>query len=352
MSFRQSRLARIGRAATVVIAAAFLPSPAAAAAQTSIRVVIEGSFTGTQAPLLLALDRGYYRAEGLDPSIEAVSSPPDVINRVASGAADIGFTDINALIRHREQNPTSAVKAIFVVYNKPPYAIISRKSRGIAGPKDLEGKRIGAPATETASALWPVFAKLNGIDMTKVKIDNVAAAVREPMLAAGQVDGVIGSSLSTYLDLKERGVPLGDLVTLQMANYGLQLYGEAIVVSADFAAEQTKATKGFLRAYVKGVKESIRNLPRAVDSVVKRNDAAKKEVEIERLRMALQDNILTEEVEANGLGAIDAKRFAQAVDQLAQAFKFKTKPEASDIFDASFLPPLGERRITGTQRPG
>ncbi len=88
-----------------------------------------------------------------------------------------------------------------------------------------------------ASALWPVFAKLNDIDVSKVKIENVAAAMREPMLAAGQIDAVTGTSFFAYLNLKERGVPLDDLVTLQMADYGLPLYGDAIIVNADFAAE-------------------------------------------------------------------------------------------------------------------
>ena len=87
-----------------------------------------------------------------------------------------------------------------------------------------------------ASALWPAFAKLNEIDPSKVKIENLAAAVREPMLAAGQIDAVTGTSFSAYLNLKERGVPLDDLLVLQMADYGLPLYGDAIIVNPAFAA--------------------------------------------------------------------------------------------------------------------
>jgi NitT/TauT family transport system substrate-binding protein len=185
-----------------------------------------------------------------------------------------------------------------------------------------------------------------------VKIDNVAAAIREPMLAAGQVDAVTGTSLSTYLSLKERGVPLDDLVILPMADYGLQLYGDAIIINTNFASKEPNAVKGFLRAYVKGLKEAIRNSARSVDSVIKRNETARKDVELERLRMAIQDNIVTEEAQINGLGGVDAKRLANAIDQLAQTFKFKIKPEPSDVFDASFLPPEAERKVGGPQRPG
>ena len=348
MGFRHLTLARAGFAAAAILAAA-LATPAAA--QRSIKVAIEGSLTGAHAPFLVAEDRGFYRAEALGVTIEAMASPPDAISRIANGMADIGLADINAVIRFREQNPGAPLKAVFIVYNKPPYAVVARKSRGIAKPKDLEGKRIGAPPGEMATALWPIFAKLNDIDTSKVKIENLAAAVREPMLAAGQIDAVTGISFSAYLSLKERGVPLDDLLILQMADFGLPLYGDAIIVNSSFAANHPDALKGFLRAFLKGLRETVRGPARAVESVLKRNDNAHKDIELERLRMVIRDNIVTEEVQANGLGGVDPERLARGIDLLTQSFKPKAKIEPSDLFDASFLPSPAERR-TVPARPG
>jgi NitT/TauT family transport system substrate-binding protein len=82
-----------------------------------------------------------------------------------------------------------------------------------------------------------------------------------------------------------------------------------------------------------------------VDSILRRDDGAKRDVELERLRMAIRDNIVTPEVRANGFGAIDATRFEEGIDQLALVHTFKAKPKPDDIFDASFLPPAGERRV-------
>lgn len=350
MGLRHFALARAGLAAVAAALAALSACPAAA--QTPVRIALEGAATGPSAPFFVAQDRGYYRAERIDVTVDAVSAPPDAISRIASGAADFAVADINAVMKYRDQNANAPIKAVFMIHNEPSYAIIARKSRGIAQPKDLEGKRLGAPAAEMASAQWPLFAKLNGIDVSKVKIENVAIAVREPMLAAGQVDAVAGSSLSTYLNLKERGVPVDDLVILPMANHGLRLYGDAIIVNTKFASESPEAVKAFLRAYLRGLKTTIGDPARAVDSVIKRNEAVKKDVELERLRMAIRDNIMTEEVQANGLGAIDATRFASAIEQLGQTYKFKTKPEPSDIFDTSFLPPEAERKVNSGQRPG
>ena len=315
-----------------------------AAAETGIRFMLDWRFEGPAAPFLVAIDKGYFTAEGLDVAIEPGNGSVEPISRVASGGFDVGFGDINTLIRLRDQTPASPLKAVFMVYNKPPFAIISRKSRGIGAPKDLEGKKLGAPAGDAAFAQWPVFVQANGIDAAKVKVENIGFPVREPMLAAAQVDAITGFSFSAYITMKDRGVPVDDLVLMPMADHGVDLYGNAIVVNAKFAAERPEAVKGFLRALLRGLTDSVRDPVRAIDSVLRRNDLAKRDVELERLRMAIRDNIVTAEVKAHGYGAIDFDRMQAAIDQIGQSHKFKSKPSATDIFDDSFLPPETDRR--------
>jgi NitT/TauT family transport system substrate-binding protein len=328
--------------ALIAAAAAVLPA-GTATAQTPVKVTLDFKFEGPSAPFLVGLDKDYYKAEGLDVTIDPAASSLEAIRRVASGVYDIGFADINALIRFRDQNPGAPIKAVYMVYNRPPFAIITRKSRGVEKPKDLEGKKLGAPAADGAFAQWKIFVKANGIDAGKVIVEDVGAPVREPMLAAGEVDAITGFSFSSYVNLKERGVPVDDIVVLQMADYGVSLYGSAIIVGDKFAAAHPEAVKGFLRAFTKGLKDTVRDPAAAVDSVIKRNDAAKKDVELERLRMALKDNILTPEVEANGYGEVDMARLDRAIGQIALTNDFRTKPKAGDIFDPSFLPPAADR---------
>ena len=293
---------------------------------------------------MVAIDRGYYKAEGLDVTIDTAGGSLEPLNRLASGTYDIGFGDINSLIKFRDANPGVPIKAIFMVYNKPPFSIVARKSRGVTKPKDLEGKKLGAPAPDGAYAQWPIFVKANNIDAAKVTIENVGFPVREPMLAAGQVDAITGFSFSSYINLKDRGVPADDIVVLLMADYGVNLYGNAIIVNPKFAAEKPEAVKGFLRAFLKGLKDTVKDPTSAVDSVIRRNDVAKKDVELERLQMALKDNILTPEVKAIGFGNIVPARLDAAIDQIALTYNFKVaKPKAGDIFDPSFLPPNADR---------
>ena len=318
----------------------------ATAAEIPIKFSLDFKFEGPSAPFLVGIDKGYYKAEGVDVTIDSAAGSLEPINRVASGTYDMGFGDINSLIKFRDAHPEAPIKAVFMVYNRPPFAVIGRKSRGVEKPKDLEGKKLGAPAPDGAYAQWPIFVQANGIDASKVTIENVGFPVREPMLAAGQVDAITGFSFSSFINLKDRGVPVDDISVLLMADYGVNLYGNAIFVNPKFLAEHSDAVKGFLRAYLKGLKETVKSPATAVDSVLMRNDVAKKPTELERLTMAIHDNIVTDEVKKDGYGGIDDARFAKAIDQIGLTYKWKAdKPKPDDIFDASYLPSAADRKF-------
>ena len=330
-------------AVAALVFAAALPS-AASAAETNLSFTLDRKFEGPSAPFLLPLDQGYYKAEGLNVSFDPAARTIETIKRVASGDYDMGFADINAMIKYRDANPKTPVKAVFMVYNRPPFAVIARKSRGISAPKDLEGHKLGAPANSGSFSVWPIFAKANGIDPSKVTVEGIGVQVRNPMLAAGQVDAITGMSFSSYIDLKDKGVPADDIVVMLMADYGVTLYGGAIIVNPAFADAHPDAVKGFLRAYLRGLKKTIAAPASALEYVLERTDASRKNLELDRLKMVIRENIVTPEVKANGYGGVDAERFARAIDQLAQSYTFKQKPKLNEIFDASFLPPESERK--------
>ena len=337
-------LGQFGRIA--IFAASLLAASAAfAQQQTPIKFSLDFKFEGPAAPFVVAIDKGYYKAEGLDVTIDTAAGSLEPINRVASGTYDMGFGDINSLIKFRDANPGTPIKAIFMVYNKPAFSVVGRKSRGVSSPKDLEGKKLGAPPADGAYAQWPIFVQANNIDASKVTIVNVGFPVREPMLASGEVDAITGFSFSSYINLKDRGVPANDITVMLMADYGVNLYGNTIIVNPKFAAEKPEAVRAFLRAFLKGLHETVKNPMTAVESVLKRNDVAKKDVELERLQIALKENILTPEVKKNGYGGVEDERLDKSIDQIALTYQFKNgKPKGSDIFDAAFLPDAALRK--------
>ena len=321
----------------------------AAAEEAKQPVAIQFSFDrpleASAAPFVVALDHGLFSAEGLAVSTNIASGSPDAIARVASDASDLALVDINELIRFRDQANAPPVKAVFVLFNKSPYAFVARKSRGIHALSDLEGKTVGVADSDFSIRMWPALARQNGIKLASVKLNRISAAVREPILSAGQVDAVAAFSYLAAVNLRDRGVPASDLAVLKYADYGCEAYGFAVIVNPAFAIAKPEAVKGFVRAVIAGIHLTIADPARAVDEVVSRMDDGSRDLELERLRTVLSDNILTSEVKREGLGGIDPARLERSIGQIGEEHKFRKAPQATDIFDDSFLPPIASRMI-------
>jgi NitT/TauT family transport system substrate-binding protein len=297
------------------------------------------------APFVLAAGRGLFATEHLAVSFHFADGSPEAIARVASGNSEFALVDINELIRFRNKTDAPLVKAVFMLFNQAPYAIVARGSRGIHALSDLGGKTLGVADSDLSFRLWPALAKANGIKASSVQVFRMSAAVREPILSAGQVDAVDGFSYLSAVNLRDRGVPASDLVVLRYADYGCEAYGFAIIVSPAFAAAKPDSVRGFVRAAIAGTNLAIKEPERAVDEVITRMDGGERDLELERLQSVIADNILTGEVRRDGLGGIDPARFARAIDQIGEDFRFHKKPQVPDIFDDSFLPPAGLRLI-------
>ena len=310
-------------------------------AGTNIQFALDWKFEGPSAPYFLAIDNGHFANAGLEVEISPGKGSLDAIPKVATGAFPVGFADINSLIKFLDQNPGAPVTAVMMVYDKPPFAVVGRKSLGISGPGDLEGSVLGAPPPDGAWAQFPSFAKANNIDIDKIKVEPVGFPTREPMLAEGKVDSVTGFSFSSYLNLVRLGVPEDDISTILMADHGLRLYGNAVIVNTDFAAANGDTVKAFLGAVAAGWKDAIADPTAAAAALVKRNPAADAALEERRLELAINANVLTDYVKANGMGGIDSARFSAAIKQLSETYDYKADPDAALYFTDAYLPAGG-----------
>ena len=314
-------------------------------ADTKIPFALDWKFEGPSAPYFYSIDKGYFKDEGLDVEISPGKGSLDAIPKVATGAFPIGFADINSLIKFLDKNPGAPVTAVMMVYDKPPFAIAGRKSLGVSEPKDLEGRILGAPPPDGAWAQFTPFARANSIDVSKITVEPVGFPTREPMLAENKVDAITGYSFSMFLNLVRLGVPEEDISIILMANHGLDLYGNAIIVNTDFAKDNSALVTSFLRGVAKGWKAAIQNPEEAVKSMTTRNPAADPALETRRLRLAIDGNVLTPNVSKNGMGNIEKKRMMKAVDQLAENYDFDNKPDFASFFTDSYLPKDGSLMI-------
>ena len=306
---------------------------------------LDWRFETPNSGFMVALDKGFYKAEGLDVSMDPGNGSVDGINRVASGAYQMAMADINSLIRYRDNPANPPIKAAFVLMNAPAFAITSLRKNGILKPKDLEGRLVGAPAADGAFANWPSFIKASGIDASKVKIENVGFPVREPMLMQGKVDAIVGFAYSALPVLQNNGFKPEDISIMYMRDFGLELFGNALLVSPQFLRDNPDAVRRFIRASIRGFLEVATNPGEGVAAVLKRNPVTTEAAERMRLSMFMNDNFLTAEVKANGIGHVDPARMARAIEQIGESFKFTGKPRLEDFYTDALLPPRAERQV-------
>jgi ABC-type nitrate/sulfonate/bicarbonate transport system substrate-binding protein len=312
---------------------------------TPVKFTLDFRISGQVAPFFVALNKGYYKDEGLDVSIDVGSGSVASITRVASGAYDFGFGDISALIEFNANNagPT-AVQAVYQYYNQAPFCIIGRKDKGVTDFKSLAGKHIAAAAVESTKRAWPMAARRVGLKADSLNWVTTDFSARDNVVVRGDVDGATyfhDSALSLFQRLKP-----AELSVLPYAAAGLNLYGNAVLAGANLIQQNPKLVAGFVRATHRGMMEALANPAAAMVFVKQREPMLDTAVEIERFGITA-GYVNTADTRLHGIGDVRPQRVQQQVDEVTDVFGLKTKPSADAIYNLSFLPPRGERLVKG-----
>ena len=310
------------------------------AQETPLKFQLDWRFEGPSALFLTGMAKGYFKAEKIDMTLDSGNGSATAVNRVASGAYDMGFADLASLMEFHANNPTAPNKpvAVMMVYNNTPAAVLALKKSGIKTPADLAGRRLGAPVFDAGRRAFPLFAKANQIDLSRVSWTSMDPPLRETMLARGDVDAITGFYFTSVLNLNARGVKDEDIVVLPFPNFGVKLYGNVIIASEDMVRNKPEVVKAFLRAFTKSARDVI-NDPDASIAFVKARDAIIDEnLEKRRLRLAINSSIATPDAKAEGFGQARAPRLALMASQVSDAFGTRTRINPDAVFNASFLP--------------
>jgi len=333
------------RARRIALAFATLLFGGAAFAQTPIKFQLDWRFEGPAALFLASSAKGYYKAAGLDVTIDAGNGSGGTVTRVASGAYDMGFADLAALMEFHANNPDAANKpvAVMMVYNNTPAAVLTLKKNAINKPGDLNGKKLGAPVFDAGRRGFPIFAKAN--DVASVNWVSMDPPLRETMLARGEVDAITGFSFTSLLNLEARGVATSDIVVMPYAAYGVKLYGNVIIATPKMLKENPQAVKAFLSAFLKGAKEVMASPDAAIDYVKARDGIINVDLERRRLRMAIDAVVASPDARSEGFGVVVPGRLALMASQVSDAFATKTRVDAAAVWTDAFLPAKAELNI-------
>jgi len=328
-------------AAALAATAAF----GAAQAQTALKFQLDWRFEGPAALFLQSAAKGYYKAAGLDVTIDAGNGSGGTVTRVASGTYDMGFADMAALMEFHANNPDAPNKpvAVMMVYNNTPAAVLALKKSGITKVSDLTGKKLGAPVFDAGRKAFPIFQKANNVG--NVAWTAMDPPLRETMLVRGDIDAITGFSFTSLLNLEARGAKPADVVVFPYAEHGVKLYGNAIIASPKLIKENPAAIKAFLAAFAKGAREVMANPAASIETVKARDGIINVALETRRLQMAIDAVVASPDARKEGFGQAVPARLALMASQVSDAFGTKTRIDPNAVWNPSMLPPAADLNI-------
>jgi NitT/TauT family transport system substrate-binding protein len=311
--------------------AAMLASAGTASAQEKFTFALNWFAVGDHAAYWVALDKGYYKAKGLDVTLENSKGSGDSIAKVDTGRADAGLADAAVVIASKARGTT--IKTVGMVFDKTPLNIFSLKGNPLAKPKDLEGKNLGAPPGDSQRQMFPAFAKLTGIDASKVNWVNIEPAAKIAAVAEKRMDGV--GDYSTGLPLYEKAAGKGNVIMMPWADFGFDLYSMSIMASEKTMKDRSKALKDFLEASYMGWRDVMAD-PKGAMAIFKKRVP---EIDVELLTANMMIGIglmKTEQYAKGGIGSIDDKRMCASVDLVNAYMGLPKKVECKDVYTKDF----------------
>ena len=327
---------------TIAALAAALSFAGAQAQNTAIKFQLDWRFEGPAALFLTPVAKGYFKDAKLDVTVDAGNGSGGAVTRVASGAYDMGFADLAALMEFHANNADAPNKpvAVMMVYNDTPASVMALKKSGIKTPADLSGKKLGAPVFDAGRRAFPIFAKVNSL--SGVQWTAMDPPLRETMLVRGDVDAITGFTFTSLLNLEARGVKAEDVVVMPYPQHGVKLYGNAIIASPKLLKENPAAVKAFLKAFAKGMKDVIGNPAAAIQDVKARDGIINVELETRRLKLAIDTVINSANARSEGFGQVNGPRLSLMASQVSDAYNTKTRINPDAVWNASFLPTRAE----------
>lgn len=304
----------------------------ARAANYSVNVALSFLPMGRFAPFYLALDDGSYRDAGLDVTLSSVAGPTVAFQMLAGGSAQICTGDIPTMMLARGKEAGLKVRSVAVTYDKHPMTCFYFKNKGIKEPKDLEGRTIIDGPGSVGRQLFPLFAKANNVDASKVNWKITAVAAKTGVFLSGSDDAVM-----TYI-LTEPSISAGlqpgqELGWFVYGEHGVDLYGDGIIARQEFLDSEPERAKAFVQTTMAAFDAAFRDPEKAVA-------AMEKHVPTLDRSQALKEIAIVESLArnpANPLGFHQAEKMQTSYDAVVSLLGQPLEGQVSDYYTNDFL---------------
>jgi NitT/TauT family transport system substrate-binding protein len=317
----------------LVAAVALVGLTAEAQAPAKVVFALNWFAVGDHAAYWVALDRGYYKSRGLEVELQNSKGSGDSIAKVDSGRADVGLADAVVVIPRVAQG--AKIKVVGAVFDLTPLNIWTRKDTGITKPKDLEGKLLAAPAGDAQRQLFPAFAKLNGVDESKVKWLSIEPAAKFVALSEKRADAV--PDYTTGQPFWEKAVGKDNLVRMPWSQFGFDTYSMSIMASDKTLNERPKVLRDFLAASYLGWRDVMQD-PKGSLEIFKKRVPDIDLALIEPNMMLGLELMKTERYAKNGLGWMERAKMCRTVEIINSYMPdMPRKVGCDEVFTNEFL---------------
>lgn len=325
------------------IAFATLLAGSASAEATKVKFALDWSVIGTHTPFSVALKNGIFKKYGLDVKIDRGYGSTDTISKVGNGTYDFGFADPNLLLQYNAKNPDDKVTMVLLLHDGSQSAIVARKASGISSPKDLEGKKIAGAAGDNSRTLFPIYAKLAGVDDSKVEWTTVQPQMKDTLLSRGDVDAVATLEPTTLLALKKYGANPDEYVSFRFSKFMPELMGTGIIVSERTIKERPEVIRAFVASAIEGMKYSLAHPNEAVATLTVLDPMIDFDNELARFKMGNDIAMSNPELKTSGMGAVTPERLRKSVEYISVVAHVSPPADLKEIYNQDFLPSKADR---------
>lgn len=307
--------------------------PTRQAKLVDVTFAVNWVFDGEHPAFFVALDKGYFRENGLNVKIVRGFGGSDTVKRVATGEVPIGMGDaVSAILSTARGLP---VKIVAVYFDRAPFAFHTRAETGIDHPSKLAGKTAAAPPGDVQRAAWPLLAKAVGIDPNSLTWVNVEAAAKIVSLCEKKVDAT-----PFFYDAVEtlwRACGGRDkVITMPYWKYGVDIYGMVIVVNPDFLSKNPEVVRGFLDAVFKATQWAILNPDEAIK--IMRDYQPQLDHNLTKSQWIIDITTMqTDRIKNNYLGYIDYEQMRKTIKAVSEAYGVP-EIKVEDVVDTRFVP--------------
>ncbi|GLI23605.1 NitT/TauT family transport system substrate-binding protein [Xanthobacter flavus] len=313
------------------IALSGLLAPVVAQAADKVKLRLDWVFGSEHAPIFLALERGYFRDEGIDVDLLPGEGSSVTVKLVGNRDAEFGYATADQILIGAQRGLDLVATAVVLQQN--PTAFIFKTSQNIKDVKtDLYGKTIGVQLKSNTGRQWEAMKKDLKLDPAKLR-EVPADGALVAMIASNRIDVGVGFYFNDALKLRATGE---DVSWILFEDLGMKMYSTSLLTNPALVKEKPDLVKRFTRAFLKGWQAAIDDPKAAYEAFIKANPSTDKVYAELKLPEVLK---LTQspDVKQNGLGHSTTVAWESLQAQLIAMEMMKDKTDISKVFTNDFL---------------